>query len=116
MASPHNGLRASSTALRHWIVDLIVVVQEKNRQESRTFFMSIPQAAWRENGALAPAAPRRVPSAAHALHDLEQMVTGSGREMEDAANFERYSKEFNPMTGTGLIEVWMPVNDRTKET
>jgi predicted transcriptional regulator YdeE len=57
-----------------------------------------------------------VPSAAHALHDLEQMVTGSGREMEDAANFERYSKEFNPMTGTGLIEVWMPVNDRTKET
>ena len=33
-----------------------------------------------------------------------------------APNFECYSKEFKPMTGTGLIEVWMPVNDRTKET
>ena len=40
----------------------------------------------------------------------------SGMEMADAPNFERYSKEFNSMTGTGLIEVSMPVNDRTKET
>jgi AraC family transcriptional regulator len=37
-------------------------------------------------------------------------------EMAVAPNFERYSKEFNPMTGTALIEVWMPVNDPTKET
>jgi AraC family transcriptional regulator len=40
----------------------------------------------------------------------------SGMEMADAPNFERYSKEFNPMTGTGLIEVWMAVNDPTKGT
>jgi AraC family transcriptional regulator len=37
-------------------------------------------------------------------------------EMADAPNFERYGKGFNPVTGTGLIEVWMPVNDRAKET
>lgn len=44
------------------------------------------------------------------------MVTGFGMQMADAPNFERYSKEFNPMSGTGPIEVSMPVNDRTKET
>jgi AraC family transcriptional regulator len=27
------------------------------------------------------------------------------------ANFERYGKDFNPMTGLGPIEVWMPVDE-----
>lgn len=39
----------------------------------------------------------------------------SSMEMTDAPNFERYGKEFDPMTGTGPIEVWMPVNDRKTE-
>jgi AraC family transcriptional regulator len=30
----------------------------------------------------------------------------------DGPSFERYGRDFNPMTGTGLIEVWMPVGGR----
>jgi AraC family transcriptional regulator len=33
-----------------------------------------------------------------------------GIEIADAPNFELYGKEFDPVTGTGPIEVWMPVN------
>ena len=29
--------------------------------------------------------------------------------ISDGPSFERYGKDFNPMTGTGRIEVWMPV-------
>ncbi|SEE48124.1 AraC family transcriptional regulator [Rhizobiales bacterium GAS191] len=36
-------------------------------------------------------------------------LPASGMAIADAPNFERYGKEFNPMTGTGPIEVWMPV-------
>lgn len=41
-----------------------------------------------------------------------QWLPGSGLEMEDAPNFEQYGKDFNPMSGYGPIEVWMPVNHR----
>jgi AraC family transcriptional regulator len=41
-----------------------------------------------------------------------QWLPSSGVEIADAPNFERYGKEFNPMTGSGPIEVWMPVNHR----
>jgi AraC family transcriptional regulator len=34
----------------------------------------------------------------------------SGSSMADAANFELYGKDFNPTTGLGPIEVWMPVD------
>src|SRR6202034_399594 len=40
----------------------IVVTHRKNRHPRRIIFVSILQAAWRENGALAPAAPGRAPS------------------------------------------------------
>jgi len=42
-----------------------------------------------------------------------QWLPSSGVEMADAPNFERYGKEFDPRTGLGAIEVWMPVSDRT---
>jgi hypothetical protein len=32
-------------------------------------------------------------------------LPGSAMEIADAPSFERYSEQFNPMTGTGLIEV-----------
>jgi AraC family transcriptional regulator len=35
----------------------------------------------------------------------------SGSHVADAPNFERYGKDFNPMTGLGPIEVWMPVDE-----
>ena len=35
----------------------------------------------------------------------------SGKLIADAANFERYDKQFDPMTGTGPIEVWVPVEN-----
>lgn len=33
----------------------------------------------------------------------------SGKTPEDAPHFERYGPEFNPMTGMGLVEIWVPV-------
>jgi len=33
----------------------------------------------------------------------------SGLELADAPNFERYSNNFNPEGGTGIIEIWVPV-------
>ena len=33
----------------------------------------------------------------------------SGYEAVDAPEFERYSADFNPDTGTGLLEIWLPV-------
>jgi AraC family transcriptional regulator len=37
-------------------------------------------------------------------------VPESGVPIADAPSFERYGKEFNPVTGLGPIEVWMPVD------
>jgi AraC family transcriptional regulator len=36
-------------------------------------------------------------------------LPASDVKITDGPSFERYSKDFNPMTGTGTIEVWMPV-------
>ncbi len=33
----------------------------------------------------------------------------SGHEVADAANFERYGPEFDPRTGNGGLEIWIPV-------
>ncbi len=36
-------------------------------------------------------------------------LSASDVKFTDGPSFERYSRDFNPMTGTGTIEVWMPV-------
>ena len=33
----------------------------------------------------------------------------SGHEIADAPNFEKYGPEFDPNTGTGLTEIWLPL-------
>jgi AraC family transcriptional regulator len=33
----------------------------------------------------------------------------SGREAADAPEFERYSADFNPETGEGVLEIWLPL-------
>jgi AraC family transcriptional regulator len=33
----------------------------------------------------------------------------SGYEVADAANFERFGEEFNPKTGMGGFQIWMPI-------
>jgi len=33
----------------------------------------------------------------------------SGREVEDAPNFELYGEDFNSVTGRGLVEIWLPL-------
>jgi len=35
----------------------------------------------------------------------------SGKQIADAPNFERYGKQFDPVTGTGPIELWMPLEN-----
>lgn len=39
----------------------------------------------------------------------EDWYPGSGREAAHAPGFERYTEEFNPETGSGGTEVWLPV-------
>jgi AraC family transcriptional regulator len=33
----------------------------------------------------------------------------SGREVEDAPNFELYGENFDSVTGRGLVEIWLPL-------
>ncbi len=33
----------------------------------------------------------------------------SGEQAADAADFERYGEEFDPWTGTGGLEIWIPI-------
>jgi AraC family transcriptional regulator len=33
----------------------------------------------------------------------------SGLEVADAPDFERYGEEFNPQSGMGLVEIWIPI-------
>jgi AraC family transcriptional regulator len=35
----------------------------------------------------------------------------SGKLIADAPNFERYDRHFDPLTGTGPIELWVPVEN-----
>ncbi len=36
-------------------------------------------------------------------------LPGSGYEMADAPDFERYDKDFDPETGDGGLEIWVPI-------
>jgi AraC family transcriptional regulator len=38
----------------------------------------------------------------------------SGFEAADAPEFERYSEDFDPGAGTGVVEIWLPVKDRSR--
>ncbi|HEV8026460.1 MAG TPA: AraC family transcriptional regulator [Stellaceae bacterium] len=33
----------------------------------------------------------------------------SGHQVADAPNFERYGPDFDPRTGTGVVEIWVPI-------
>jgi AraC family transcriptional regulator len=35
----------------------------------------------------------------------------SGRTLIEAPQFESYSEDFNPQTGTGIVEIWIPVHN-----
>lgn len=36
-------------------------------------------------------------------------LPASGHELADAANFERYDEKFDPVTGNGGFEIWVPI-------
>jgi AraC family transcriptional regulator len=38
-------------------------------------------------------------------------LPASGLKMADAPNFERYDENFDPLTGNGGFEIWVPVRD-----
>src|SRR5215218_393747 len=40
-----------------------------------------------------------------------QWLPASGLEAADAPNFERYDERFDPLTGNGGLEIWIPVRD-----
>ncbi|OMG75122.1 AraC family transcriptional regulator [Burkholderia ubonensis] len=37
----------------------------------------------------------------------------SGLKAADAPEFERYSEDFDPVAGTGVLEIWLPIEDST---
>lgn len=40
---------------------------------------------------------------------MNKYLPESGLEVADAPDFERYGAEFNPQSGTGLVEIWIPI-------
>lgn len=44
-----------------------------------------------------------------------QWAPDHSEELADAACFERYSEDFDPRTGAGTIEVWLPLVDQVPE-
>ena len=40
-----------------------------------------------------------------------QWLPGSGLKAADGPNFERYDEKFDPMTGNGGLEIWIPVRE-----
>jgi AraC family transcriptional regulator len=40
-----------------------------------------------------------------------QWLPASGLKAADAPNFERYDEKFDPLTGNGGLEIWIPVKD-----
>ena len=38
-------------------------------------------------------------------------LPASGLKVADAPNFERYDEKFDPLTGNGGLEIWMPVSE-----
>ena len=48
----------------------------------------------------------------HRQHDLEShWLPVSGFWAADAPNFERYDEKFDPLTGNGGLEIWIPVRE-----
>ncbi|MGE7956393.1 GyrI-like domain-containing protein [Pseudomonas sp. NPDC089530] len=43
---------------------------------------------------------------------LKTWLPQSGREAAEAPAFERYSADFNPCTGQGVLEVWLPLKEQ----
>lgn len=41
-----------------------------------------------------------------------QWLPASGMDAADAPDFERYSEDFDPVAGTGSLEIWLPVKAR----
>lgn len=42
---------------------------------------------------------------------FQRWLPGSGLQAADAPEFERYSDDFDPMAGTGQVEIWVPLRD-----
>lgn len=42
-----------------------------------------------------------------------QWLPASGLKVADAPNFERYDANFDPLTGNGGLEIWVPVKDQS---
>lgn len=40
---------------------------------------------------------------------FQRWLPNAGLQGADAPEFERYSGDFNPMTGTGQVEIWVPL-------
>jgi AraC family transcriptional regulator len=40
-----------------------------------------------------------------------QWLPASGLKVADAPNFERYDVNFDPLTGSGGLEIWIPVSE-----
>src|SRR4051794_15836575 len=40
-----------------------------------------------------------------------QWLPASGRQAADAASFERYDEDFDPLTGKGGLEIWVPIRE-----
>jgi len=38
-------------------------------------------------------------------------LPASGLKVADAPNFERYDRNFDPLTGSGGLEIWVPVRE-----
>jgi AraC family transcriptional regulator len=42
-------------------------------------------------------------------HDLEQVAAEVGTQLADAPDFERYDSRFDPRSGDGEVEIWVPL-------
>ncbi len=57
-----------------------------------------------------PPGPQALPKTWIAI--FQDWLPNSGRENAGAAEFERYSADFDPESGTGSIEIWMAIKKR----
>jgi len=51
----------------------------------------------------------RLRATCHAIWN--KWLPGSGYEHADAPDFERYDERFDPRTGNGVVEIWVPIRD-----
>jgi AraC family transcriptional regulator len=59
-------------------------------------------------GASVPASPARK-SRATVYTIRNKWLAESGHDTADAPNFERYGENFDPRSGTGGVEIWLPL-------